>query len=149
MRRLLTVGLVLAGLVAVDEADAQQPRTIVHAQLDAAAHYLGDEGYSDAEIFDRNRLSGLLIEDASAYFEVELEAGVRYVFSGVCDAACDDLDLRLLKIEGLETVTSDVELDDVPLLNFSAPSTGAYLLAVDMAECGENLCYFGVRAFRD
>jgi hypothetical protein len=131
-------------------SNAQDFRTTVTAQLDAAARTIRDNGYRmDNDIFDRDVVVGMIAAGASAYMEVNLTAGARYFFSAACDEDCSDLDLRLFRPGSREAFEKDVETDDVPMLMFTAPVTGRYILAIDMASCGTSMCYYGFRAFKN
>nr|NIS36692.1 hypothetical protein [Actinomycetota bacterium] len=101
----------------------------------------------DPDALPRDAVIGLLAKEAVAYLEVNLEAGVQYMIEAFCDEDCDDLDLALLSPSG-ESVTGDVEDDDVPELHFQASESGRYYLGVKMVACETSLCYFGYRVLR-
>jgi hypothetical protein len=148
MRWMMAVLVFVAGLGFVGEASGQSWRELVVRQLDAAGEMVRAEGQTDASVLARNQVIGVLEDGATSYIEVSLQEGVQYFFAGACDQDCEDLDLRLYLAEDFEEVASDVATDDVPLLTFSAPSSGAYLLGVDMAECSESICYYGFRVYQ-
>jgi hypothetical protein len=148
MRWFVAVSLVVAGLMMGGEAAAQDWRAVVMQQLDFAGESVRTRGHTDANVLPRNQLVGVLESGGTSYVEVQLEQGVSYVFFGACDQDCSDLDLRLLKPDGFELLASDIETDDVPILEYVAPAEGAYLLGVDMADCSEEICYYGFRVYQ-
>ena len=148
MRRTIASFVLVGALLVAGEAQAQDWRALVVSQLDHAGELVRGEGQTDANVLSRNQVIGVLADDATSYVEVTLQSGVEYFFAGAFYQECIDLDLRLYLAEDFEEVATDVETVDVPLLSFTAPSSGAYLLGVDMADCGEEICYYGVRVFQ-
>jgi hypothetical protein len=148
MRRTIVPVVLVAGLLFAGEAEGQDWRELVVRQLDHAGEMVRADGHTDANVLPRNQVIGVLEDGATSYVEIRLQQGVEYFFAGACDQDCNDLDLRLYLSEDFEEVASDVETDDVPLLSFKAPSDGAYLLGVDMADCDEEICYYGFRVFQ-
>jgi len=138
----------IAGLLFVGDASAQDWRQLVLSQLDKGGETVRTLGQTDANILSRNQVIGMLEDGGTSYFEVKLESGISYLFTGACDQDCTDLDLRLVRGADFEVVESDVETDDVPVIIFTAPSTALYLVGVDMADCSEDICYFGFRAYQ-
>jgi hypothetical protein len=148
MRWSIVLFVLVGGLLAAGETEAQEWRRLVVQQLDHAGELVRGNGQTDANVLRRNEVIGVLEDEATSYIEVTLQGGVEYFFAGACDQDCTDLDLRLYLSEDFEEVASDIETDDVPLLSFTAPSSGAYLLGIDMAACEEEICYYGVRVFQ-
>lgn len=142
----LAAALLLLGGV---EGQAQDWRDLVGRQLDGAAEIFEGRGYSAGNVLQRDQIVGVLDAGGRAYLEVELEGGVEYLFTGVCDQDCSDLDLYLHESAGFEALASDVEVDDVPIITYTAPQTGGYLLGISMADCEASICYFGVRVYRN
>jgi hypothetical protein len=138
----------IAGLLFVGDAAAQDWRELVLRQLDKGGETVRTLGQTDANILSRNQVIGMLKDGGTSYFEVSLEGGISYLFTGACDQDCSDLDLRLVRSADFEVVESDVETDDVPVIIFTAPSTALYLVGVDMADCSEDICYFGFRSYQ-
>lgn len=149
MRRLSFFVALFAGSFVAEDASAQDWREMVVRQLDSAGEAVRQVGQTDANVLLRNQVIGMLENGGTSYIEVRLEEGVTYVFAGACDQDCSDLDLRLVRADDFETVESDVELHDVPIVRFTAPVTAPYLVGVDMAECSQDVCYFGFRAYRE
>jgi hypothetical protein len=143
--------LVLAVLLLIPgHAPAQDFRSVVMSQLDGASQTVRGNGYrADGSIFDRDVVIGMIAAGASTYMEVSLTAGSRYFFSAACDQDCSDLDLRLFQPGATEPFVKDVQDDDIPMLTFTAPVTGRYILAVDMPKCSTRMCYYGFRAFKN
>ena len=84
-------------------------------------------------------------------FERYLTGGVEYRFIGACDNECDDLDLMLLNEKGEQVLNAqgqpiqDVLVDNYPVVVFTPPSDGRYLLQLYMYVCSAEPCYAGVR----
>ena len=136
----------LAMLLLATPLAAQNHLNTIRQQLDAGSARLAQSGYRlDTNALKTHALTGLLPQDGSVALILDLTAGRNYQIMGVCDTDCDDLDLRLFDIANVEDpIKEDVLVDDVPILSFIANKTGTYLLFVDLAECSEEYCYFGV-----
>lgn len=84
-------------------------------------------------------------------FERHLVGGVQYRFIGACDNECEDVDLALLDISGAPVLDAegqpieDVLVDNYPVVVFTPPSDGRYLLQLHMYACSAEPCYAGVR----
>ena len=90
--------------------------------------------------------TGALKEGATESIAFRLRRGVRYAFVGVCDQDCGDLDARLFDPADQE-IGRDVEKDDTPVVEVLVDKTGEYTLRIEMAECAEQPCAFGVGVF--
>lgn len=149
MRRLFPVMLAAGALAAAAAPAGAQERThreTIVAQLDAFAQARAAQGFSvDRRVFDGEALIGLLPNGGQVVLEINLRAGAEYTVAAGCDADCDDLDLRAFSPDGETTLDEDVEGDDVPVVTFTAVSSGPHLLAVMMPGCNTSLCYFGFR----
>lgn len=149
MRGFVTVVFAAASLLlGAARADAQW-RDVVSQQLQASGEFARTNGRSDANVLRRNELVGVLRDGGESFLEIELEGGVEYLFTGVCDQDCSDLDLELYRADDFESVESDLAVDDVPVIAYTPPSSGYYLLGVEMVDCETDICYYGVRIFRD
>jgi hypothetical protein len=148
MRWMVAVTVLVVGMFSTGEAAAQDWRTLVMQQLDAAGEMVRAGGQTDANVLARNQVIGVLEDGGTSYLEIRLEEGVQYLIAGACDQDCSDLDLRLLRSDDFEAIVTDVEDDDVPIIQFTAPASGLYLLGVDMADCSEDVCYYGFRAYQ-
>jgi hypothetical protein len=89
-------------------------------------------------------LMGVLNGKATENRTVDLQAGVRYAIVGVCDENCPDIDLRIWGPSGTK-LTEDVQQNNTPVLEFTAPAAGHYRLAVEMVSCNANPCAWGVQ----
>ena len=127
-------------------AAAQAPRETVLAELDSAAGAMGSGGYvPDARPTGRASVLGALPRDGAVRLEISLRAGRRYRIFAVCDAGCEDLDLRAYGADGTGILAEDEEADARPVVSFVAQSTGPHLISVEMAGCRTEFCSFGVR----
>ncbi len=122
---------------------------MVVKQLEASAEAVAQHGFhADTSAVAREQLIGVLPASSMMMLELKLAAGESYFIAGVCDQDCGDLDLEIFDDVNGESVDEDVEDDDVPMLEFTAPRTGQYMLAVRMVKCEAQNCYFGLRIFR-
>lgn len=90
--------------------------------------------------------SGYLSTEEETTTLLDLEPG-QYVFVGVCDGDCEDLDLAVYSPSGT-MLGSDVEEDDVPVVEVRVTSAGEYSFAASMASCQADTCFYGVRVLR-
>lgn len=79
-------------------------------------------------------------------YPLQLNAGRDYVFVGVCDADCSDLDLILRDARG-NVLAQDVLVDDTPVVRYRARTTQQAQLNVTMAACSTSICYYQVGTF--
>lgn len=93
-----------------------------------------------------NPLVGSLPSGSSTLVDVNLTAGHRYRFFGVCDNDCSDLDLRLVDPSG-SSVAEDVAADDVPIVVHTARRSGQYRVQVIMTRCSASPCRYGVSLY--
>lgn len=89
-------------------------------------------------------LMGVLNGKATDTKAVELQAGVRYTLVGVCDENCPDIDLRIWGPNGAK-LAEDVQQNNTPILEFTAPAAGRYRLSIEMVSCNANPCAWGVQ----
>lgn len=76
-----------------------------------------------------------------------LEAGVSYVFLGVCDSDCSGLQLRLY--DGYwHLVSQFTTRGGYPYVATSVGQSGVFYLRITMRECRINPCWLGVGAYR-
>ena len=133
-----------AGVAISTEATAQgnQYQQQIANQINSAATLVKSQGYSA----DRAPMMGSLNDDAQESIMINLNAGTRYAFVGVCDNDCTDVDLQLFGGDGTK-IAEDLDTDDKPVLQFVAPYTGSYRMKVLMPSCNQNPCYYGVQIF--
>lgn len=149
MRGMVTAVLTAVLLLLGTGQGEAQWRDVIRQQLRASGEFARANGRSDANVLRRNEVIGVLRDGGESYLEMELEGGVEYLITGVCDQDCSDLDLELYLSDGFDSVESDVAIDDVPVITYTPPSTAYYLLGVTMADCETDICYYGLRVFRD
>lgn len=126
---------------------AQDHRATVFTQLNAAASSVKSNGFMmSTSVGNASQVFGALDGGNKVQLELNLVGGMQYSIIGVCDRDCSDLDLRVRN--GDSVVAEDVEVDDVPVLAFRAPSTGRFMLSVEMAQCKADPCYFGYQVFQ-
>jgi len=150
MRKLALPAALALVLAAAPRMDAAQDfRATVTAQLDAAARPVTSNGFrSDSTVFSRDVVVGMLANGTTSFVELNLVAGGQYFIAAACDEDCEDMDLRVFAPGSTTALAQDVGEDDYPMINFTATSSGRYMLAVDMAKCKEAMCYYGYRVFR-
>lgn len=147
-RPALLTAFLLAAVFAPVPLAAQGHHEVVTAQLDATNTIMVAEGYArDVLAVSSGVQVGLMPAGAVIYLAIELEEGSSYLINGVCDYDCADLDLYLLDAEG-DVVAEDIDVDDVPLLDFVAPAGRAFLLGVSMATCSDDYCFFGYQILK-
>ena len=135
--------LAAAALAATTPAAAQNSyQQQIRAQLGRHSASVLQHGY----VADREPVYGSLNDDDNDQKAVTLTAGRRYVVIGVCDEDCSDIDLRLFAPDGTKII-EDIETDDYPTIQFTAPVTGTYRLSVEMATCRTNPCYWGAQVY--
>ena len=143
MKAALVPLLAAAALAAATPAAAQNTyQQQIRRQLATHASNALSHGYAA----DREPVYGSLNDDANDQKAVTLTAGTRYVIIGVCDNDCTDIDLRLFAPDGTKII-EDIETDDYPTIQFTAPVTGTYRLSVEMAVCNTNPCYWGAQVY--
>ncbi|MGD0484506.1 MAG: hypothetical protein ABSB58_07605 [Gemmatimonadales bacterium] len=130
----LALGCVFATEAAAQASYQQQIRAALRA---AAGRARGARPQGEP-------LMGVLNGKATENRTVDLQAGVRYAIVGVCDENCPDIDMRIWGPSGAK-LAEDVQQNNTPILEFTAPSAGRYRLAVEMVTCNANPCAWGVQ----
>jgi hypothetical protein len=139
------MAFMLASTVAASAAVVAQQNQFeqqVRQQLGKIGENLGAKGYE----LTYQVYTGALKEAATESVTFRLRRGIRYAIVGVCDQDCGDLDSRLFDPAGRE-IGRDAEKDDTPVIELVADKTGEYELRVEMAECADEPCAFGVGVF--
>ncbi len=90
--------------------------------------------------------AGGLAPGGLARVPITLRAGQTYRILGVCDADCSDLDLRLVDASA-NVVAVDTAPDDVPIMDATPRTTGAYAIEVNMQRCATAPCYYAVNVY--
>ena len=135
--------VVALGFATATEALAQNTfQQQVRTYLTRAASGVVQQGYSA----DRDPVTGSLNGGARESMMINLTGGTRYALVGVCDNDCTDVDLRIWDPSGTK-LAEDILVDDTPVLEFTATTTGQYRVSVEMATCSTNPCYWGFQVF--
>jgi hypothetical protein len=134
----LAPALACAALFCATPARAQQGQALVRVLLDSATTLVANEDFEEVH----DPVYGTLEEGEDEEFEMRVRAGQTYVFVGVCDENCSDLDIVVTDEDGDE-VESDVELDDTPMVIFEARETMTITVKVSMATCTDD-CHYGM-----
>jgi len=79
-------------------------------------------------------------------FIMPLSGGAQYAFIGACDGDCNNVDIELIDMRSGGVVASDVLPDDYPVVAFSPPANGDYMVRVILQTCTAAPCYVGARA---
>lgn len=140
MRNLL-IASALSGSLCLPIAAAQdnEYEEVVQAQILAATLILYEQfnEVEPVEYFD-----GTIEADGSVSFDLPVYPRRTYALIGACDQDCSDLDLFVFA-DGSE-VDSDTEVDDTPIVTFTAGSGEALSARVKMYDCDSIICYYGV-----
>ncbi len=75
-----------------------------------------------------------------------LTKGTTYVMTGACDVDCGDIDFELWSSDS--KIKTDYAADDHPVIFFTPPWTGTYILRAKMVECSAEPCRFGVGIYK-
>jgi len=136
--------IALIGVVVLTQSAAGQDQfeRQVRAQLDRVGQNLAKKGFElTTQIY-----TGELDEDRNEEVSVRLRAGVHYAIVGVCDKDCRDLDIVLHNSDGRE-IASDVEDDDIPVVEVRPDRDGVYMARAVMANCSAEPCSYGLGLF--
>ena len=134
----LSLALACAALFCATPAPAQQGQGLVRVLLDSATTLVENGDFEEA----RGPVFGHLEEDQDEEFQLRVRAGHTYIFVGVCDENCSDLDIVITDEDGDE-LESDVELDDTPMVVLEAEETTTITVKVSMATCRDD-CHYGM-----
>lgn len=123
-------------------AQDNQWRGQVESYLKRAAKTLSDKGYEQTH----ETQIGSVADDENESFNLTLHSGTAYALVGVCDNDCSDLDLVVFDADG-EQVDSDIQTDDVPIVQVSPRETQRYRVKVLMATCKTSPCWYGIGVY--
>jgi hypothetical protein len=115
----------------------------VRAQLLVAAIAFTDKGYELTSAPYTGSLRQGQVDD----LKVDLNAGQNYLFIGLCDQDCGDIDLYLYDENG-QLIDSDIKNDDKPLVLVTPRWSGRFYIKVKMVSCSNQPCFYGVGNFR-
>ena len=141
MKAVLGVAVLAAAVATQATAQNTYQQQIIR-QLTSAATAVQSQGYAA----DRAPVMGSLNDNAQEGVLLQLAAGGHFAILGVCDNDCTDVDLRVYDPMG-NMLGEDILVDDHPVVEFIAPSTGQYRVNVIMATCNTNPCYYGVQVY--
>jgi hypothetical protein len=79
--------------------------------------------------------------------EIRVRPGEFYVILGACDNDCTDIDLAIFNPKG-ESIATDYEPDDFPVLSFDTPKGGRWSLEVSIPACKAESCVYGFQVYR-
>lgn len=135
---LTVLGLVSAPAVANDAVEYARQVTNV---LLATGNYVSvhDDDNDENDRIDAND---------SVYESYTFTKGKKYYLYATCDNDCSDLDLALLDRSD-NTIGTDYEMDDAPVIEFTAPYSGKYRVRIDMEDCSTDYCYYSLRALME
>ena len=135
--------LIVLTLAAGPPASAQPDlRDFLTQQLDNQELDNAERGFAHAA----GPLSGMLASSRAAQLPLTLRAGQEIRIVGVCDQACDDLDLRVLNPRG-EIVALDTRGNDHPIVDFRAEMFGQHTIEVGMIDCRAPRCRYAVNVY--
>ena len=78
-------------------------------------------------------------------FVVNLIGGADYAVLGVCDGDCTNVDIEVISMETGGVVANDMLPDDYPVVGFTPPADGQYMVRTLMQACTRAPCYAGTR----
>lgn len=148
MAKRIVPALALLALLALPAPlAAQDGLDRVGRRLDEIASVSAMQGYRlDGQAMSTYAVSGTLKASDTVKLVLNLWAGRSYRITGVCDRNCGNFDLSLHDAASDGGAVAEDSLEDsVPLLEFTAATTGPHLLSVTMHECRGEGCFFGVR----
>lgn len=77
---------------------------------------------------------------------IDLTANQPYTFIGACDSDCTNVDIELISMATGGVVASDMLPDDYPVVQFTAPADGQYMVRTLLQNCTIAPCFVGSRA---
>ncbi|HEX8899937.1 lipoprotein [Vitreimonas sp.] len=77
---------------------------------------------------------------------INLTANTAYTFVGACDGDCTNVDIELISMSTGGVVASDMLPDDYPVVQFTPPADGQYMVRTLLQNCSVAPCYVGSRA---
>ena len=114
----------------------------IRVQLGAVESTLLQEGYQQTHDF----YIDALYEDDGDIYVLTLRDDMEYQIVAVCDEDCTDIDLYLYD-ENENLIDEDETDDDVPVIESRPRWTGGFGIEVEMYECYNEPCYFGIGVF--
>lgn len=78
-------------------------------------------------------------------WQVNLVGGTQYRVIGACDNECSNMDIELIDMRTGGVVASDMLPDDYPVVDFTPPANGQYVVRMLMQTCTIAPCFAGAR----
>jgi len=122
------------------------PETLPRSVRNSLVRYrtaIAQRGYQTDGVL----LSGSVGRGATDVNTLSLEGGVEYAIIAVCDEECTDIDLRITDAAD-SVLAEDINPDDNPIVEFTAPMTGSYDLDMIMFSCRASSCVWGGEVLR-
>lgn len=127
----------------IDDATRTQLVANIAEQLDAigqnfAAGMAAPEGTTDQIV--------TLEPGTDHRWTLPLTANTAYTFIGACDGDCTNVDIELISMTTGGVVASDMLPDDYPVVQFTPPADGQYMVRTLLQTCAIAPCFVGSRA---
>jgi hypothetical protein len=145
------LSLVIPATLAASPQASEQPRLIAQANIFLSqvrngmingGAYLLRRGYT----LTHEPSVGTLRDGSSDWITVDLRRGGDYSILAIGDRDCRDLDLAVYDENG-NLIDSDIQMDDVPVVQISPRWTGTFRVKVTMANTTAAYSYYGVGVF--
>lgn len=137
---LLLVALPLAALPP-EQAHAQEHAQVVWDQLKMHHDLLADSNFRFLQyIISSEQQSG------KSEWTFTMDSHNSYALTAACDSDCGDIDIRIKNAYG-EELAEDADESDNALIQFSPTASGQYTVEVEMYQCRQEPCYYGIGMF--
>lgn len=134
-----SIKLAVAAACTLAPAAAVAQSDIIATLLDKATEIYGGKGYSPTGWEHK----GTLAQGESTTLRLPLSGGKTYQIVGVCDSACENMDILLTDSNGKQVDKDELE-DDFPIVG--AAASGNFSATITMAKC-KGSCSYAVKAF--
>lgn len=111
-------------------------------RLQRVERQFGEDGYRKTHDFFTDKIR----PEETEIYRVTLDGGRQYTIVSLCDSDCDNVDLRLLDING-EIIDTDVEMNEFPRVAATPGDTMRYQVEVSIPGCHESRCTIGIGIF--
>lgn len=140
----------MPALPGVAEAATQAARSgnedLARKNLQARYDYWKDRD-SGWTLLPALRTIGTTVAGGTQTVKYTLSAGVTYKIMGACDDNCTNLDLKVADAAG-KTLASDVDKDDIPILDLMPTTGGLVTVTATMTACKQRNCAYGVDVYQ-
>jgi hypothetical protein len=128
-------------LIAPEQARAQEHAQVVWDQLKMHHDLLASSNYAFLQyVIGSERQSG------KSEWTLSMDSGTSYALTAACDNDCGDVDIRVRNAYG-EELAEDADESDSAIIQFSPAATGQYTIEVEMYQCQQEPCYYGIGMF--